>query len=298
MKVLSILYNSQLNGVSTFNYTLLFSLKELGYECYYHIIQQDYTNSIINQKYAEAGFVNIQRNPIGHFDITILNNQMGYEYVVKFIHSKRFLYFVHSLMNPISLPPRLALIPIEIFTFSEMGKEYLSKLHYGYSATLIRNFIDMNRFVSKSKNTSKTILIFDIRNGHLYFDKVERAAKALKMKVRIISGLWSVEEKIDKANVIFAYGRSAIEAMSMGKQVIVYGVNGGDGLVTVENMSQSAKTNFSGWSLRTMPPPAQLSEFDILNELSGMESNDIDGITQHIRTEYSISENMKYIFPD
>lgn len=58
---------------------------------------------------------------------------------------------------------------------------------------------------------------------------------------------FNVERILEPADLVFGLGRSAVEAIAMGKACVVFGYdNVGDGLITRERLSAFARTNFSG----------------------------------------------------
>lgn len=58
---------------------------------------------------------------------------------------------------------------------------------------------------------------------------------------------WHVEDILAPADIVFGMGRSAVEALAMGKACFVYGYGAvGDGMVTADRLDAFAKVNFSG----------------------------------------------------
>lgn len=289
MRVLSILYDDCLNGVTTFNYTLLCELKKRGHYC--SVIFQNEEDEA-KYKFEDVG---ITIGGKGWYDIVIINNRMGEAIASVHFKANRYLYFVHSIMNPNSLPPESDL-NLELFVFSEVSEGFIKKRYT--APTLIRNGIDMERFkpVQMPKASPSLIQVLDLRNNELYAGKVENAAKFNQMWVgKLTAPRFDIPLIISRADVCIGYGRHAIEAMAMGKPTIVYGVNGGDGLVTPKNMEELSRTNFSGWSLRTMPPPGELTEFYVLQELDKVQSNYTEAVTAYIRENYSITKSVDLI---
>jgi hypothetical protein len=58
---------------------------------------------------------------------------------------------------------------------------------------------------------------------------------------------WHVEDILAPADIVFGMGRSAVEALAMGKACFVYGYGPvGDGMVTADRLDAFANVNFSG----------------------------------------------------
>lgn len=114
---------------------------------------------------------------------------------------------------------------------------------------VINNFIDTNNFKMKSKFFKKprSALIFDnaVTSDSGYVECIKIACnKAGIGKINIIgagsgNSINNVAEVIREYDIVFALGRSALEAMSVGCSVIVASPFGALGMITPENMSLS-----------------------------------------------------------
>jgi len=63
-----------------------------------------------------------------------------------------------------------------------------------------------------------------------------------------VTNRWNVEDYIKSSDLVMAVGRSAIESLAMGKNVLIMNSNQANGLVTEDNFDEHAETNFSGWT--------------------------------------------------
>jgi hypothetical protein len=82
---------------------------------------------------------------------------------------------------------------------------------------------------------------------------------------------WHVEEVLAPADIVFGMGRSAVEALAMGKACFVYGYGPvGDGMVTADRLDALAKVNFSGrvWE-RTFDSDAMADELCLYTASQG-----------------------------
>jgi hypothetical protein len=82
---------------------------------------------------------------------------------------------------------------------------------------------------------------------------------------------WHVEYILAPADIVFGMGRSAVEALAMGKACFVYGYGPvGDGMVTADRLDAFAKVNFSGrvWG-RTFDVDAMVEELRLYSVSQG-----------------------------
>jgi hypothetical protein len=56
----------------------------------------------------------------------------------------------------------------------------------------------------------------------------------------------NVVDYINNADIVVSLGRGALAALACGRNVIVFDIHGGDGLITEDNFKEIRKNNFSG----------------------------------------------------
>jgi O-antigen biosynthesis protein len=129
---------------------------------------------------------------------------------------------------------------------------------------------------------------------------VRRVCERLGIAVREIGrsrSVWNVEEEINRADLVFGLGRSALEAMACKRVVIVYDYNGGDGLVTPDRFALLRRRNFSGRTFRTLYTEDELAEeivgYDpaIAEEIYGTieAEHDVRQMTRQYTALYSVA---------
>ena len=155
----------------------------------------------------------------------------------------------------------------------------------------------MERFrpINKINIRLQKILIFDIRNSGFYDSLIMKAASSIGAYVSIMQTGWNVEERIKDADLVIGYGRCIIEAMAMGKCAIVYGLNGGDGYVDSVNYEKMMQTNFSGWSIRSMKQPENISIEEIITELKKYNSTDGNRLFKKTIANYNMNSYIEQI---
>ncbi len=162
------------------------------------------------------------------------------------------IFVSHGVLPEPEKPPKDVLISKYIgvseevvdFQFKDIPKE--KKL-------VIRNPIDTERFYYAPKKAGKRLKILIVSN---YFhntwrgEEVWEMAKSLNADIDIIGTngrvIFETEKVIKDCDIAIGLGRSILEAMSMGKPVIVGDYNGYDGVIDNKSYEIIKKRNFSG----------------------------------------------------
>lgn len=296
MKILIVHSHNRFTGVSTFLYTLSKALIELGHSITFFIKSKEDETSLFDKKLEKLGvrvFIHKSKTIFDEndFEQIFFNYNSDFETFKSLNGKKKF--FVHGLMEKDYLPPENI---DKVFVFGERAFDFIK---CNCEKKLIRNFIDVEYFSSniKPNNVLKNILIFDGRNSMHTHTLILRAASRINAYVSILGKVDSTDsliqdtrEVIEKADLVIAYGRSAIEAMSMGKPTIIYGFNGGDGYLTTKNFRSMLETNLSGWSIRSLKQPFEENIDSIINEFKKYDSG--DGIINRILAKNYFSSNL------
>lgn len=119
---------------------------------------------------------------------------------------------------------------------------------------IFRNIIDSNFFkpLNLINKTPKRALILSYKISEEKVKVIEEACK--KFNISTIRpakkpgelSQASVLQHINNADIVFSLGRGIIESMMCGRIPIIFDYNGGDGIVTPNNIMEYAKYNFSG----------------------------------------------------
>lgn len=274
--------HNRLTGVNTHTYTMAKKLNELGHITDSYVDYREGQKDILVPKLLELGKVYIGHLPrvspdtnlpdVDSYDVVFIVYTWTAEKMEKF--KKPLKVFIgHGLMDKMSVPSSLDLVD-KMFYISEFGAEYLSK-QYGKDISYMPSWIDTVRF-KKTQDINKdlkNVLLFDARHGWRYsliFGLVCQW-RGINLKVLSIKQapdlLWNTEDLINEADLVVAYGRSAYEAMSCDRNVMVYGINGGDGTMTVNTLGPSASRNCSGWVIRNMSIPDKIVQREIEAQL-------------------------------
>jgi hypothetical protein len=117
-----------------------------------------------------------------------------------------------------------------------------------FPSVLIRNPIDTERFrpVRPVNDQLRRILFLSTHQGEA-LPVVQAAARGYELEVLgrgAVTG--DVPAAINRADLVVGLGRSAVEAMACGRNVVVFDYRGGDGMVTADNVDLLKRRNFSG----------------------------------------------------
>lgn len=151
---------------------------------------------------------------------------------------------------------------------------------------VVPNFVDTERFYPRRPipHPPRHVLVMSNHFGRgTTRSTIEEACRlAGDLELRVIGAttrsVWNVEDYIDWADVVITLGRGALQAMAMGRAVVIYDYRGGDGLVTPANFEDLAATNFSGRTYAKDYTPRQLAA-----EILGYDRDMVDSTTQLVR---------------
>lgn len=271
--------HNRLTGVTTFNYTLGEKLKQLGYDLHFYIATIESASPLVQDQFTKLGKVfSYDQAPLYQYDILIFSDNVTQNRFKKYTGKKIFI--VHGLVEKAFLP--ILELSDKIFCVSSFMTDYYQQKFRNTKIESIPNFINTKRFKIESKISEKlqSVLILDFRFGSTYAQAVQKIADKLHFKLTvhgvnyIENPVWEIEKLINQHDLIVAYGRSAYEAMACGRNVIVFGKNGGDGFMNLETLPLSFARNCSGWGLRRLPKDVdsnlELMETEFLKYDSGL----------------------------
>jgi hypothetical protein len=307
---LFLLENDDLNGILTLNYAIAERINAANpaLDPIEVVFLQD-NNQFSSQFKGLAGITVLEEpskdQSTDGYEVIFVNGKGTLSYAMRTTKTAQYYFLTHSLDADNALPPypgQVSHLTFKPVCFGEKAETYLQD-ELGYETPIrLRNAIDLTRFdtLEAIPTVIRKILVFDVRNNAFYRDKVINLAGLLPgVYVRMVDvPTWAIEAEIEKADLVIAYGRSAIESMAMGKHTIIYGVNGGDGLVTAANFTELQKTNFSGYSVRNMPIPEHLTELDLLAQIQLIDQADMVNVKSSARgNDFNIVNFVDALFP-
>lgn len=228
-----ILTNHSLNslgGTETWTLTIGKELERLGHIV--HVLPFDGKDNITN----------FSRYDGGHYDLGLINHNVCLEQLKNTDIDKK-IFTSHGVIPKLESPIEGADFYVSI---SEEVKDNLEKK--GYKSIIIRNPIDTNKFKPTNNINSKLENIVFISNYQGEAKQiVQRACEGLNLRI------WGKENQTDKvveemnwADLVIGLSRTAYEAMSCDRNVIIYDYNGADGFIDNTTVFDYRHKNCSG----------------------------------------------------
>lgn len=164
------------------------------------------------------------------------------------------IFMSHGVLPDLEQPPSIELGILKFIVVSEEIRDHLvNKYDVPMSKiSIIRNFVDLDKFISKKDVNEKLEEILIISNHYTKNVKqiIKRTCEDMGIGLTHVglpeNPVDNVEDYINKADLVITLGRGALESMSCERNVIIYDVHGGDGFVNDKNFYEIRKNNFSG----------------------------------------------------
>ncbi len=165
------------------------------------------------------------------------------------------VFVCHGVLPGAEKPPKGVYID-KYVSVSDETKEMLEEDFNKTNVSVIRNFVDTDRFKKRKVKKRKKLKILVLSNyyfGEWDASEIWEATKDLDAELNVVGGngtmAWDVEPYIQEADIVIGLGRGILEAMACEKPVIVGDYNGYDGAITTEfEYKTIRKSNFSGRS--------------------------------------------------
>jgi hypothetical protein len=154
--------------------------------------------------------------------------------------------------------------------------------------TILRNFVDLDRFLPRSPlplRPRRALLLSNQAAASTFLPAVESACAASGLDLTVAGfaagkSAARPEVLLRSFDLVFARGRSALEAMAVGAAVILCDVEGAGPLVTTENFATLRDLNFGLGALR---PP--VTEERLCAEIRRYDAEDAAWVRDRVRRE-------------
>lgn len=136
----------------------------------------------------------------------------------------------------------------------------------GYEVSVVTNPIDTDFYAPGRpiRPQPKTAVVITNHLSPFAWSTIEPACRTLDIEVRHVglpdSPVADVREPIDQADIVFAVGRTALEAGSMARAVLIHDHHGCDGWLDRSNYDDAAEFAFSGHRSWRLPSAEELSQ--------------------------------------
>lgn len=196
--------------------------------------------------FAERSGMAIVDQPRGEYDLALVNHNSCL--AIAAAHSAKTVMTCHGVYPDLEQPTPGASRYVAV---SEEVREHLRTL--GYRSDLIRNPIDCVRFSPTSQVSDRIRRVLSLCQGIEAKEVVRTACASMGVEFLAIEGdrVYVPEALINDVDLVAGLGRTAMEAMACGRNVLVldsrdYAPPLMDGLIDASNVDQFATTNFSG----------------------------------------------------
>lgn len=276
-------------GSETFTYTLAIRLMELGHDVFCF---SPYTGEMAGHL-RRAGVTVTDDLMALPSDIDIIHAHHRLESFLAYsrFSNKPMIIVCHGILPWQEQPLKSRMNVYRYVAVSEEVKDHLYQNNTLDSTDIciIRNGIDFERFYCKREiqDFPGRAVIISNRMAEQQRSLIESVCKKLDIQLESIGLIsnptWYVENHINDADLVFALGRSALEAMACKRGVIVFDYNGGDGFVTPDTFGIFRKKNFSGRTGKI-----NFNEETLVNEIIKYSKQDINLVYNFVREEHDI----------
>ncbi|NCU28271.1 MAG: glycosyltransferase [Candidatus Moranbacteria bacterium] len=163
------------------------------------------------------------------------------------------IFMSHGVLPELEQSPSLNLDICRFLAVSEEVKNNLIKSGVDDSLIeIIRNFVDTKKFKITKKPNGELKNIMVLSNHYMGEVKENLDLLSKKMNFNLIhvglpeNPVSNVEDSINESDLVVTLGRGALESMSCGRNVLVYDIHGGDGMIDENSFWEIRKNNFSG----------------------------------------------------
>lgn len=155
--------------------------------------------------------------------------------------------------------------------------------------SVVPNFVDLSRFTARrplAEKPRRVLLLTNYFKTEGLLEEACRLAGDLELKAigAQAESVWNVEDYIDWADVVVTSARGALQALAMGRAVVVYRPTGSDGLLTPANFETSLNHNFSGRAFGKLFEAPTMAE-----QLTAYDPGEVRQLQERVRAEFSLT---------
>lgn len=161
---------------------------------------------------------------------------------------------------------------------------------------VVPNFVDLDRFTATNRIHDKPRRVLLLSN---YYREEEIVRKACELAGGLelswigenSTPVWEVEKYIEQADIVITLGRGALQAIAMGRAVIVSGPISADGLVTPDNFENMVACNFNG-RISMLHVDSECKPFnaaELAEEIKKYDRVSAEALVYKVREEFNVS---------
>lgn len=252
-------------GSESFVHTLGKALREQGHEVTFYVHNWGWFGDQVRKEGFECWFnpnAKGYKLPHTNFDVVHFQHQETVAAIYDQVKHIPKMFISHGMLPQPEQPLPYHSHPMEGYAgvseetlenvMNKSGAVFSSK---GVKTTIIRNIIDTERFSTPVgiEQEPKNVLIISnyMRRTPQYIALVKQACEMLGLTLQIIGDagqrVRDTRPYIEKADIVIGIGRCAYEAMSMGRNVLVFDYQGLEGMIeSRERYELFRRNNLSG----------------------------------------------------
>ncbi|MDB6062541.1 MAG: hypothetical protein JWM78_2644 [Verrucomicrobiaceae bacterium] len=221
--------------------------------------------------------------------VDLIHGQHRHETMTALLHFPGVpaIFFVHDWHAWQDIPPLFPRI-LRYVAVDETRKDRLI-LENGISESIVRvlpNGVDIERFQPRPPLPEQPVrgLVFSnyIKN-QTQLNVLKQACTKTGIALEVIgAGVKRTEPEpeliLPRYDLVFAMGRSALEAMAVGSGVVIWGLEGLGEFVTTDNFARLQQNNFGRRALR----PTNVTELE--TAIRDFDAHEARAVQQHVRT--------------
>lgn len=282
-------YLKNYGGTESYTYTLIKELVRLKYDVEYFTFEK----GIISDQIENDLGVSYMRKD--KYDLILANHYTCVDY----LFTRGFtIQTCHGVYPKLEQPSLYADAYVSI---SQEVQTHLALL--GFNSVVIYNGIDTDRFYPKNKINPDVKVVLSLSHSEEANSLIESVCNELDLKFlkrnKYTNALWNIEDFINEADLVVGLGRSAYEAMSCGRPVVIFDKRKymdafADGYIT-NILGLSLINNCSGrYFKRVLDKQSLANEFLKYNQIDGSILRDF--IVSNLEIGLITEKYLKYYY--
>ncbi len=232
------------------------------------------------------------------FDILHIHHNVNAYLVREYFPDTPAIMVIHGVLPEFEQPPMIDLGISKYIAVSEEVRDHLIN-NYNIPKSkieIIRNWVNTEKFKRKFNinKTPERILVVSNHYPEEHRKIYEEVCKEKGLDIVHVglpeNPVTNVEDYMNNADVVITLGRGAMEAMTLGRNVIVSDIHGMDGILTPEMYSESIKNNLSGRRYAK-----KLTKKNFERELDKYSVENGDEMERIAKRNHNREQNIKHI---
>lgn len=278
----------KVGGTETFTFTLIEELINRGFNVEYFTFFKGEVSDKIEKD------LNVSFMSKSTYDLILANHNT----CVRFLSVRgKIIQTCHGIFPKVEQPSRYADAYVAI---SEEVSIHLKKSNY--NSITIHNGINCNRYKSINKINTKLTNVLSLTHSEEANIKIESACSVLNLNLtklnKYTNPLWNIEDLINQSDLVVGLGRSAYEAMSCSRPVVIFDERSyfksySDGYMNPDLIDLCIKNNCSGRYSKK-----EFDSTDLVEEFKKYDNNDgqlmRDYALLNLNIEIQVDKYLKY----